>query len=77
MQRDSRKHFGGIWEATAGGSALQGEDALTCVNRELREETGIESEDLSEVGHVISDDNHSEERKEIQRLLIICSLYRR
>ena len=59
MQRDSRKHFGGMWEATAGGSALQGEDAQTCAIRELREETGIESEDLSEVGRVISDDNHT------------------
>ena len=26
MQRDSRKHFGGMWEATAGGSAVQGEE---------------------------------------------------
>lgn len=23
MQRSSEKHFGGMWEATAGGSALQ------------------------------------------------------
>lgn len=59
MQRDSRKHFGGMWEATAGGSALQGEDALTCAIRELREETGIESEDLSELGRVIRDDDHT------------------
>ena len=41
MQRDKRKHLGGMWEATAGGSALQGEDALTCARRELHEETGI------------------------------------
>ena len=27
MQRDKRKHLGGMWEATAGGSALQGEDS--------------------------------------------------
>lgn len=25
MQRSANKHFGGMWEATAGGSALQGE----------------------------------------------------
>ena len=56
MQRDSQKHFGGMWEATAGGSALKGEDALACAIRELREETGIESENLSEVGRVISHD---------------------
>ncbi len=51
-QRDSRKHYGGMWEATAGGSALQGESPLECAVRELREETGIESEDLREIGHV-------------------------
>lgn len=28
MQRDKRKHLGGMWEATAGGSALQGENPL-------------------------------------------------
>ena len=54
MQRDPRKHYGGMWEATAGGSALQGEDALACAVRELREETGIASDQLTEVGRVIS-----------------------
>ena len=56
MQRDSHKHFGGMWEATAGGSALKGEDAFACAIRELQEETGIKSENLSEVGRVISCD---------------------
>ena len=56
MQRDARKHFGCMWEATAGGSALQGEDALVCAVRELREETGIESEELTEIGRVVSHD---------------------
>lgn len=56
MQRDSRKHFGGMWEATAGGSALKGEDPLACAIRELQEETGIQSEELTEVGRVISHD---------------------
>ncbi len=50
MQRDPRKHYGGLWEATAGGSALQGETPLACAIRELREETGIVSTDLKEVG---------------------------
>ena len=59
MQRDSRKHFGGMWEATAGGSTLKGEGPLACAIRELREETGIESEELTEVGRVINDDNHT------------------
>ncbi len=56
MQRDSRKHFGGMWEATAGGSALKGETPLACAVRELREETGVESEELAEVGRVVSHD---------------------
>ena len=59
MQRDSRKHFGGMWEATAGGSALTREGPLACAIRELREETGIESEELTEVGRVVNDHNHT------------------
>ena len=59
MQRDSRKHFGGMWEATAGGSALTREGPLACAIRELREETGIESEALTEVGRVANDHNHT------------------
>ena len=53
MQRDKRKHLGGMWEATAGGSALQGEDPLSCARRELFEETGIESYELIEIGRVL------------------------
>ena len=53
MQRDKRKHFGGMWEATAGGSALKGEDPLTCAIRELQEETGIVSDKLVEIGRVL------------------------
>lgn len=53
MWRDPGKHFGGFWEATAGGSALQGETALDCALRELREETGIRAEILTELGTVI------------------------
>lgn len=40
MRRDPRKHYGGLWEATAGGSALVGEAPLQCAVRELKEETG-------------------------------------
>ena len=53
MLRDSRKHFGGMWEATAGGSALQGENPLSCARRELREETGIIADNLVEIGRVL------------------------
>ena len=56
MQRDKRKHFGGMWEATAGGSALRGETPLECAVRELREETGIESDHLTEIGRVRNHD---------------------
>ena len=52
MQRDFRKHLGGKWELTAGGSALQGEDSLACAIRELREETGIATNNLVRVGCV-------------------------
>ena len=57
MQRDHRKpNYGGYFEATAGGSALKGEDALTCARRELLEETGIESGQLTPCGHFVSHD---------------------
>lgn len=57
MRRDARKPaYGGYWEATAGGSALKGEDALACARRELREETGIEAESIKEIGRYVSRD---------------------
>ena len=59
MQRDARKHYGGMWEATAGGSALKGESPLQCAVRELYEETGIRSDTLTEVGRVVDDEYHS------------------
>lgn len=59
MQRDYHKHFGGMWEATAGGSALQGEQEIACANRELNEETGIIADDLKPLGIVIQKSNHS------------------
>ena len=52
MQRDFNKEgYPGFFEATAGGSALKGEDKLACAKRELFEETGIASEDFEEIGH--------------------------
>lgn len=59
MQRDFYKHFGGMWEATAGGSAIKGESALECAKRELKEETGIEEGDLKEIGRVVREENQS------------------
>ena len=63
MQRDPRKPWGGMWEATAGGSALAGETPLECAARELREETGIVATDLTQVGTVIA--------PEIQRAIYV------
>lgn len=55
MRRDTRKpNYGGFYEATAGGSALKGEDKLACAKRELLEETGIASDNLEEIGRFIS-----------------------
>lgn len=59
MQRDPRKVYGGMWEATAGGSALAGETPLECAMRELREETGIVSADLTQVGTVTAPEVHA------------------
>lgn len=59
MKRDYRKHYGGMWEATAGGSALIGETPLQCAIRELKEETGIETSALTKVGTEFNDKTHS------------------
>ncbi len=57
MQRDHRKpNYGGFFEATAGGSALKGEDAYFCAKRELREETGIAAGTLTYIGRFVSHD---------------------
>lgn len=56
MRRAPAKSFGGMWEATAGGSALAGETPLDCALRELQEETGICVGHLAEVGRVLSED---------------------
>ena len=57
MQRDFRKpNYGGFFEATAGGSALKDEDALSCARRELLEETGIAAGTLTNIGRFVSHD---------------------
>ena len=40
-------------ECTAGGSALVGDDPLSCIRRELREETGIEWNDFELIGRTV------------------------
>lgn len=55
MQRSFDKpNYGGCYEATAGGSALKGEDRVICARRELLEETGITAKELEEIGCYIS-----------------------
>ena len=57
MRRDLRKEaYPGYWEIGAGGSALRGEDAITCIRREVREETGIARGEFSEFGITVVDD---------------------
>ncbi|MGM9624553.1 MAG: NUDIX domain-containing protein [Eubacteriales bacterium] len=59
MQRDFKKNYGGMWELTAGGSAWQGETPLACAIRELKEETGIEAADITEIGRFVHDGHHT------------------
>lgn len=59
MQRDKEKTYGGMWEASVGGSALKGETPLACAYRELQEETGITSVKLQEVGRIVCKETHS------------------
>lgn len=58
MRRDlSKPNYGGYYEATAGGSALKGEDKIACIKRELLEETGIISENFKEISSFVYDDD--------------------
>ncbi len=59
MQRDYNKSNGGMWEASAGGSALLGEKPLDCARRELKEETGIIVSDLNEIGMTVCEETRS------------------
>jgi ADP-ribose pyrophosphatase len=57
MQRDYNKpNYPGLFEASAGGSALKGETALEAAKRELKEETGIEANELIQIYHCKSKD---------------------
>lgn len=50
MKRSAQKpNYGGWYEATAGGSALKGEDKWQCVARELLEETGLVCNQFEEI----------------------------
>ena len=56
MQRDFNKEcYPGMFEATAGGSALKGETPIVAALRELKEETGITSAELTQINKTLSD----------------------
>lgn len=59
MLRDLKKHKGGMWELSAGGSALQGETPMECAIRELKEETGLVATNLIEVKRNINEIHQS------------------
>lgn len=54
MKRDFNKPTNpGKFEATAGGSAIKGEDKYACIRRELFEETGIRGDDFKYLGRTL------------------------
>lgn len=60
MQRSmEKKGYPGLFEITAGGSILKGEEPVEGAYRELYEETGIKADTLNHVYHIVRDDAHS------------------
>lgn len=60
MQRDFNKDmYAGFYEATAGGSALKGENKFQCIKRELLEETGIVCDEFEEIAYNAFDNGNS------------------
>ena len=51
--------YPGYWEASAGGSAVQGEEPLEAANRELFEETGLRPDSMELLSHLFKDSSHS------------------
>lgn len=69
MKRSVQKsNYGGWYEATAGGSALTGEDKWQCVERELLEETGIACHEFEEI------DCFLEEKKQAFFHVFVCTV---
>jgi 8-oxo-dGTP diphosphatase len=57
MQRDWKKpKFPGLYVASAGGSALKGEEAYDAAVRELKEETGVKAKKLKKIYKHLSKD---------------------
>ncbi len=60
-RHDCKEVYPGYWEASAGGSAQEGESPLQCAVRELKEETGIDidADKLELVDHSFSEKSRS------------------
>ncbi len=56
MKRDPGKIYGGMWELSAGGGVQTGEDPMTGAVREMREETGIVTENIREIKRYVDDE---------------------
>ena len=56
---ESKDVYPGYWEASAGGSAVSGEEPLEAAKREMKEETGLESDDFTLVNVSFRDPSHS------------------
>ena len=60
MRRSATKSsYAGWLETAAGGAAIVGETPLDCAIRELREETGIVCEEMTEIATSITERNHT------------------
>ncbi len=58
MRRASTKPiYPGRWEATAGGSALKGEEPIDCIRRELKEETGLDGQNFRLLNRTVWEHN--------------------
>ena len=59
-KRDMSKDvYPGYWEASAGGSALSGEEKLEAAKRELLEETGLTASSMELISHTFREPSHS------------------
>ena len=55
---DTKDVYPGYWEASAGGSAVSGEEPLQAAERELYEETGLRADSLELVGIAFRENSH-------------------
>ena len=56
---DIKDIYPGYWEASAGGSAIKGEEPLEAAKRELFEETGLTPDSMELVGIIFKDSSRS------------------